>query len=427
MSNSFKPSIIVAQLSLAGVMFLSATPAHAVCCVFDSMSIVRAIMSQTATLSTAITGSSAQSTLAITAAIKGAELASASSNREAAAMVSAAVVRTQAVADRTIQEDRYRLTNPCSVAAATVMTQGQMQAGGASVLAGSVGRSGGMGGVPAARGGASASMKAALDVASGGVPAPAPEIASQQGAKGACETFAASGTQRAAQCSAAGLAPSASSGLPNADIRADTLLDGPQGTTPRKRYSVDMDPSSPDRTAVDAYLRNLNTPLSLRELKPGEASTDEGRRYLDLRNSYDARVAMGERPARRQIARMAMTTTNIPYLKTLMSGDDAAWVGQYLAANAPAWQSKGVSADEVANIEVYRRFGNANWHKRMLETSPEERQREHLEITAFQSQLMWQLLQEVRELNVVNGANVLAAVRTEMVPQLNAQHAKAAR
>lgn len=419
--------LICAQVAVAAAMMGSAAPAHALCCVFDSWTITAAINSQTATLSSILTGGFTQSTMAITAAIKGAELAQASSNREAAMTVAGAVVRTQAVSDRGAQEDRYRLTNPCAVAATTTIAYGQTQASGAAVMAAGMGRGGtAMGGGGAvARPGASAAMQAALNGASGATPALAPELAAQQAVRGACETFAAPGSPRAQQCAVAGMPVGNSSGFANADVRADTLMDGPQGPTPRKRLSVDM--AGPEGTAIAAYLRNINTPMLLRDLRDGEANTDEGRRYQELRNNYEARMSMGERPARNQAARMAASPANIPYVKTLLNSDDAAWVQRYLAANAPNWQTQGISADEVLNMEVYRRFTNAEWEKRMLEASPEERAREQLVIAAFQTHVLWNILRESREQGVAKGVATMAAVRQEMVPELMARHQKAAK
>lgn len=411
--------------AMAGLILAAASSSsHAVCCVFDSVSVVMAINASATAITGTITSTIQWSTSQITAAISGAQAADSANHREATALTSAAITRTAAVTERVRQEDRYRLTDPCSVAAPTANLSRVMSGASPATAAGNIGRSGGGGGAgPMA--GASGSMQKALRVAKGQEPAPAPEIGAQAAAKGACESFASGDGVRAKSCEGAGFGASNSVGYLDADIRADTIMDGPQGAIPKKRYTVDL--SGREGTAVDAFMRNINTPVMLRELKPGELSTDEGRRYMAMKDAYESRMSLAERPTRRHVAQIAATTATIPYVETLLVSHDGAFVDDYLKEFAPTWKSKGVSADEVMNLEVRRRYLNPAWQLRMAAASPEEAAKEQVQLAALQNVLLWNMIQELRESGVATSATALAQTRAELIPQLAGQHRAAAR
>lgn len=417
--------------ALAAVAMSAPGAAQAACCVFDAASIVRAVTTASAQISSAVVSTGQTTAMQIVAAIKGAQAADAAVYAETAKQISDSIVRVDAVGRRG-EIERARadvLSDPCSVVASTGMSTVISGATPVTQAGGAVGRDGG--GAATARGGgmarmpgASRSMQSVLEVAKG-APAGPPEATAAAAAAGACETFASAGTARATSCATARLTPSNSSGLPDADIRADTLFDGPQGTQPRKRYSINM--AGNDRTAVEAFMRNLNTPTPLRQLSAGELSTAAGHQYLAARDQYEARMAMAERPMRRHIARMTATTENIPYVQTLLNSDDRAFVTEFLAAHSPNWQREGISLDEQMQIEVRRRYMNPEWIKRMALQEPAALAAEQLRVSALQNVLLLQVIEELREGSVTRAAADMAILRAEMGPQLAAAHRAAAR
>ena len=430
--------------ALAGVAALfMPSQAQATCCVFNHMAIVSAIGSSTSAITTAIVTSSQTLALQVTSAIKGAQAADAAVQMEIAKQISGTINRVAAV-NRRGQLQEYLddvSTSPCSTAASTGMSAGfssaapALQAGG--VIGRDIGEAGAGTGVTGGSGnifmnrmpGASRSMQMVLTASKGGgpgAPVPPAEVLSAAAAVGACETFVNTGA-RARSCVAAGIRPGNSAGLPDADIRADTLFDGPQGTTPRKRYSIDLSGNSTDRTAVEALMRNLNTPTPLRELSPGELSSEKGRQYLAVRDQYEARMSMAERPIRRHVSRITASTQNIPFVQALVESEDKTYVEQFLAAHSPDWRTKGVSLDEMIQLDVRRRYMNMEWVKRFAAADPGAIAAEQLRVSALQNVLLLQVLEELRETGVAQATSNMAAIRSELGPNLTAAHRAAAR
>lgn len=429
MNTKNQPSAILRSTVLAIGLLGTAGSASAQCCVMDSMSIVNAVRMAQAAIVAAVNGAAQSNASQVTASIIGAQAATSATIRESAAMNAETMTRHASVLDRARQEDRYRLTDPCSVAAPTAMASAgpAMVSQQAAQQAQSVGSSAGsVGGAAPPRQGASRAMTSALDVAQGRVAKPAPEIAAQAAARGACESFAGSGTVRGQLCAGAGFSAGNSVGFQDADIRAETILDGPQPNGQRrKRHTIDL--STQEGTAVAAAVRNAATPVMLRDLQPGELSTDAGRRYMALKDAYSMRMSLAERPVNRHVTQMAASTANLSYVQTLLNGQDAAFVRAHLGAAFPNWQRAGISSDEVMNIEVRRRYLNPTWQGRMAGASPEEQQREMLQVAAFQNVLLWQLIQEMREVGVVSGTAAASQVRTELIPQMAEAHRLATR
>lgn len=419
----------VARLALAVALATGAGPSFAVRSVID-VAAISAINSASAAITGAIgsaagaiNGGLVAQTQSLTMTLKGIQSADAAAISRAAELTTDAVNRVASTTERTRAMARFGYTDPCSIpAAAAGMSETLRTASGGGSGYGRGGTR--AGGVPNA--GASSSMNKALDQAAGREPAPAPEIQAVVAAKGACETFASGGV-RGAACQAAGFATANSGGHANADIMAATLLDGPQGTnlSPHKRYTVDA--TGKDALALAAFMRNIASPLNLRDLEKGELRTDEGRRYLALKDNYEARISLAERPMRRHIGMITANAKTIPVINQLLESGQGNFVAKYLSTAAPNWQTKGISSDEMMNLEVERRYMNLDWQARMAAASPEEVVREQLQLTALQNVLLWRLHQEQRETGVAIANLAAAQVRAEMIPQMRAQHQLATR
>lgn len=274
----------------------------------------------------------------------------------------------------------------------------------------------------------------AIAVARGQVPAPAPEVQAQAAMQGGCGAFAVSGTLRGTVCQQAGVTPADTSGLPDADISATTLLDGPQlslnAANRVQRTSISSDPSSADEMAVSAYLRNLNTPITLRSLKAGELNTTAGQAYVALKATYDARMSMADSPNVDQAADITASTQTLPLINQLLStGNEAyvAWVKQFLNSANPNWQQQGISWHDLLRLEASRRYLNPAWAANLIDDDSAEVQRSTARQMAFQSYMLYQILQEQRRTSMVDSEIAMSLIRQEMGPQLVQAHNLASR
>lgn len=336
---------------------------------------------------------------------------------------SKAIGSTMAGVESNRADARYSHADPCSVAPQTRTVVGLMKSSVARTM--SLGRKA----PPADVGGdgsKSAALKRMLDYTSEVAVVPSPEAQLVNGASAGCQAFAGGGA-RAQSCRAAGLSKGAGDNTtPDADIRAETLFDGPQRTTqsePMTRRTIASERNSADQLAIAAFMRNITTPLNLRSLTDGELASEEGRRFLGLKDTYDARISLAEYPLRKWAAGLVESAETLPYLQELMNADSQRdFVISYLDKVAPKWKTKGISQDEFINLEIQRRYANVDWQEAMAAASPEANAREHLQVAAFQSYLMGRVLDELRQLNIQVGTLNAANVRTEMLPRLTAQH-----
>lgn len=405
---------------------LSAQPSYAGCSgcvpaiVASKVAITSAISSSTATIVAAINSSTAQ----IVGTMKGVGQATNAQMAQSAKLVADGAIQTTANAERARIAAQYSLGDPCAVTIAGAGTGNVLWSASAN-LAG-VGRGGG--GARAASAatypGSTPELRRSISWAKGDLPAPSPEEQARTAAIAACSSFV-SGGPRAAACSGADLRVGNTTGFENADIVADTVFDGPQRDprAPVRRLTVDM--QSNDRTAIEALLRNVETPLVLSELRPAQLASDEGRRYLALRDSFDARVSFAGRPMRRHIASItANPQALVPIEQMLASPTHRQFVEQTLNRSFPAWRQRGISADELLNLEVQRRHMNEAWHRFLVE-NPNEIPREAVQLMALQSLQLQQIGQELRELNMLQGAILAGNTRGELMSQLMAAHKQA--
>jgi len=386
--------------------------------------VVRAVQSASA----AISGRISAETQRIVAAISGSTATVASQTARSAEMTVQGNQRTQAAMEQNRQDDRYQVTDGCAVLA---NTRGSSDAARSSVgLGGGVGR-GGSGGRGSASG-VSGDMQKALNISSGAEPAPSPEAQAALASSGACSSFVNSSANkvRAESCTMAGFSPSASSGYPDADIRAETLFDGPQrgATADQFRRRLTVDSSGAEASAMNAYLRNLNTPIDLRQLRKGELRTDMGRQYMAYRDAYEARMSLAEKPARSMVADRYANKALLPVVEQLLASSiTGPFVRSYLDQHYPKWAANGISLDELTNLEGERRYMNRNWHLLMASAPPEAHVKEQTAILAFQTVLMTRMLNKLNEQAVLTGQTSATQVRQEMMPQLIQLHSEASK
>lgn len=275
----------------------------------------------------------------------------------------------------------------------------------------------------------SASMDYLISLDKKQVAAPAPEKVAQVAARAGCEAYSSSSDIRGRACIDAGYSTGASQ-YKNADISAETLMDGPQNpSNPRRMLTIK--PSTPEYAAVEAYLHNLATPIEVRDLAKSELMTEQGRRYTAVKNVYDARMSLSSKPSRDWVAsltpdkRLATVVTGM--IQNDPGGSSATFVSKYLAANYPNWQGDGISEAELQNLEAERRYLNGDWYKSIAAAAPEAVAREQLMVSAANAYLLQKLLEQQRQTNVLLGQIYGSSVRQEYQPQLMAAHRAATR
>ena len=366
-----------------------------------------------------ITAAIEGSRVAIVQAIQGASTAQTTATSETGRAISEANTATEAEMERLRVRSRYALPDPCSMTSASRggVSSARSHPGGSGRGAGG----GGSSGSAAGSAGANDSMVKALEISSGAQPAPAPEVVASIAASGACGTFA-SGGERERMCSGARFSTGVSSGFPNADVRAETLFDGPQTESDMSagvRRQLTIPPgNSPERTAVAAFIRNLETPLDLRALKPKELDSIAGRNYMAFRDSYEAAMSLATKPMRDQQSSMTASVSTLPVLRQMMKGLDAPFVSRWLTQAYSRWNRDGISSAELLQLEAARRYMNEDWYVRIVAADDHLLQIEALQLQALQ---VWQqnlLLERIQQANVIAGAAAGATIRQEKMPQL---------
>lgn len=357
----------------------------------------------------------------IISAIKGGATTQSTATGESAKIIADANIKTSAEMAKVNNVINGEPLDPCGVTAAA-------RGGGAPGTSRPSG--GGRTGGDPSTAGATSDMQRALKISSGTVAAPAPEIAAAIAAKGACGTFAKDGL-RAEACRSAGFSPGASSGFPDADIQAETLFDGPQTSSDKaagiKRKLTIKSGNSAERTAIESFIRNLETPLDLRTLTANEINSEAGRNYMALRDSYDAVISLATKPVRDQQSLITANPLTLPILRQLAKSEDANYITTRLNASYPAWRTDGVSFAELMQLEADRRYLNEDWHVRMAGANEKQLMAEQVQLQALHGWMNVAMLERAQQQAILQGTTAGAALRSEKMPQLIAAHRAAKR
>lgn len=322
--------------------------------------------------------------------------------------------------------EKYMLADPCSAVAGTAgVASANRTAAPHSLGSGRDGR-------PRVRQSGNPTLDRVLDVAQGKTPPEDPVSQAVATQMSACQSFATAGNYRADACAQSGVKPGERGlGLEaDADIRASTLLDGPmkKGESFHRKLTINYDGKNPEATAVEAYTARLNTPVELGALRASELKTDEGRRYMSFKDTYDARMSLGEAPVRQLVMNRSANANTIEAVRQLLTSPvTEAYTRGYLAANYPDWEKTGISVDELMNLQVELRHMNLAWHMNMAGLPGDPITKEIANMMAFDQTMRWRQLQELQTMNVLLGQLVSTATRQEMTPQLNALHEAAQR
>lgn len=418
------------RLVLAAMAMLAAGSAHAVTAVID-VALITAVQVAAQTISQTVSQSTSSQTQTLTqnlddlkrglaSAISGAAETTSKASAGAARTVGEAAQRTASEQATIRNEERFSGVDPCNVLVSTIGTSAASRNG--------VTASGGGGGGGAPRGapGGSGGLNEVLDVAERRAAAGTPEVEVTKAAKAACSSFASGGV-RGQACTDSGFSPRASTGFPNADIRASTLFDGPQtsadGLVVKRRLTVDL--AGTEGTAIRALMRNLDQPLQVKDLTKSQRNSDAGRQFLALEDAFQARMSVAKYPQEAQANLLAAKTELIPLVQQMLKSEDAAFVQTYLGENVPNWSSKGISMAELILLETQRRYMNPDWHLRLLQMSDTDIARENVRVQAMNAWLQTLSLDRQTVASVIQSNAAQSAIRAELMPQLIAANQRA--
>lgn len=354
--------------------------------------IVDAIFSSTGTQTEALTN-------AIT---KGSELGSQTTRR------------TEVELERARRDAALEQANGCSVTA-------RSKSGGAGRSAQASGGSYGAGGAPVPLSGqatVSKEMAKAIDVANGLAPAPSTNKQVEVAAKGMCESFGQGNQVRELLCRAAGWLVGNLTGFPQADVRGETLFDGPQASLEATgfEHARTLGSSKAEREAVAAYIFNLEKPQQIEDPKSLDMKTREGKGFVAMKGAFDARLSLGSKPMRDYLGNRSADKATIPMLQQLTKDPATGqWVQDYLRDRAPNWETEGISVEEMEFLEVERRYLNPAWYLDFAsQFDPAVIQREALYVALAGQELQVKALQEARKENMLLGQIYNSLVRVEM-------------
>lgn len=296
----------------------------------------------------------------------------------------------------------------------------------------SITRVGGGGGrITSAPSGASSAMSKAIEIAANASAAPPVSLQAELAVEGACSTFVEPASVRGQACINSGQKNTgAKFGLqPDADINPATLFKGAPraGEAPRNKLTLIADDKEPEWYALRALRRNLTIPLDLRALSSAELVSNPGKQYTALRDAFEARMGMANAPLHAFVENRTANVVNAGVVDQMLNSPvSAAYVQAYLDANKlTSWKTRGLSRDEVMNLEVERRYMNLEWHKNLASQPGDPVLKELVVMAAHDKVMMWRLIQQVSEMNVTMGQIAGTLNRMEMTPQLNTLHSAA--
>lgn len=327
--------------------------------------------------------------------------------------------QTQVELERARRDAALEQANGCSVTA-------RSKSGGAgSGAKGSGGRYGGGGAPVKMTGNSSVSkvMATAIDRGNGLEPAPSTNKQIEDTAQGACETYAAGDPLREKWCRDAGFGVGNLTGFIQADVRAETLFDGPQTSKDAQgfKHQRTLGVTGKELDALNSFIYHLEKPQQIEDPQTLDMKTREGKGYLALKTTFDARISMGSKPTRDYVGVRSPDKETIPMLQQLTADPvTGAWVSQYLQKSTPNWASTGISVEELEHLELERRYLNPAWQLDFAsQFDPAVIAREAVLISLGRYDIEVKALQEQRKTNMLLGQIYNSLTRVEMREIMN--------
>lgn len=209
--------------------------------------------------------------------------------------------------------------------------------------------------------------------------------------------------------------------MPGADEQVSSLLGGagPVGTPPSLTFSPAQ------VTAAAAYNKNLTDPSVGRQLSKGEARTQAGIQYIGIQTQYKAVQSAAAWPALQAAAdRMPNPSTGPLIQQALAVSSAAAFYNR--TASATAKSTGYMSRAELEAFEVGRRYANPDYESDLAGMSGDELARENIRVNAMNAYLLGEIRTELEQNNLIAGAQLASAARTEYGQKLTDTYAQVA-
>ncbi|PWB39927.1 MAG: hypothetical protein C3F19_13365 [Rhodocyclales bacterium] len=204
--------------------------------------------------------------------------------------------------------------------------------------------------------------------------------------------------------------------LPGADVKAETLLAGAKAR-----------PGDPDSytftarqiEAAQTLIANASDPLPVRGLNKAEANTRAGVEYYALALAGKAKMDFSTQAMRDALARRVPVPEGKSLVAAITKGNPSA-AAYY--SRLPHLKTEGISALDLQDAEVARRYRNPQWLVDMSAASPAAVAREQAFMMALllDFQMKQQLSNERQE--ILLGQIAAALTRADMTPKLEAAY-----
>lgn len=204
--------------------------------------------------------------------------------------------------------------------------------------------------------------------------------------------------------------------MPGADAKAETLLAGAKAK-----------PGDPDSytfttrqiEAAQTLIANSSDPLPVRGLNKAEANTRAGVEYYALALAGKAKMDFSQQAMRDALARRVPVAEGKALVAAITRGNPSA-AAYY--SRLPHLKTEGISALDLQDAEVARRYRNPQWLVDMSAASPAAVAREQAFMLALllDFQQKQQLSNERQE--ILLGQIAAALTRADMTPKLEAAY-----
>lgn len=228
---------------------------------------------------------------------------------------------------------------------------------------------------------------------------------------GGCVDFADPTSPLGLLCAKSGAPSSGQSEYKDADVRSETLFDGPRGFP-----SVPL--HGPER---DARIANHNL---LFNGSPPETPADDALAraqnaapYLGLLREYRAAKSLAEYEAKHYDALTTVDRDTRFALDAIKSEYPSFYAEFFKNVDT----ENGVSVAALLELQVESRVGNKEWLKKMSAATPEEKQNEQLAIQALSLRIQHQQLQQMQRLSIAQSKALDLLIESTLRSQLDRQ------
>lgn len=206
--------------------------------------------------------------------------------------------------------------------------------------------------------------------------------------------------------------PSASTQMPDADKRLDSILAGagPNGKIPDLTFNQEQN------DAARMYTQNSIRRSIAPQLKKVQANTIVGSQYVGLMNQYNAIISAAAEPQDARLADSLPNPATKEYIKQATENSPSAKTYYELVASAKAKAAGFMSTREFERFEVGRRYSNVQYNADLQAMSAENLQREKIRAQTLNTSILVSVKDELQKNNILRGQILATGARQEFSP-----------